>query len=50
MRLPSLMLRDIISEVSGLSATIFSFEFKDMDKYGQMVIDAAKKNSLQMDG
>lgn len=32
----------------GLSATIFSFDLKDVDKYGQMVLDAAKKTSAEI--
>jgi DNA-binding IclR family transcriptional regulator len=32
----------------GLSATIFSFDLKDVDKFGQMVLDAAKKISGKM--
>jgi DNA-binding IclR family transcriptional regulator len=32
----------------GLSATIFSFELEDVDKFGQMVLDAARKTSAEM--
>lgn len=32
----------------GLSATIFSFELNDVDKFGQMVLDAARKISGKM--
>lgn len=32
----------------GLSATIFSFELTDVDKFGQMVLNVAKKISVRM--
>ncbi len=32
----------------GLSATIFSFDLEDVDKFGQMVLDAARKTSAEM--
>lgn len=32
----------------GIAATIFSFDMEDMDRYGQMVLDTAKKISEKM--